>query len=208
MPIPIKDKDIRRFVSQDRPCGPRGRYGDLGNITHSIHQPTEALTSAFIPSFKHLASLPISPLPDSSVAVLPQNDTHSHTHLCTTTVILSDCKERRISPCFLFHHPQCCTLSSSHSPIPYTHSVLGVWPMSIRFSLSCLALSGLRAFCFRAPGLCPIGLALGWYVKPLRGTMAAHFQNIKALDFTSNFPRCQVCSSVSFSLRGVACDLS
>ncbi len=69
--------------------------------------------------------------------------------------------------------------------------MLDVWTKRIRFSPSCLALSGLRAFCYPAPGLRPIGLALGWYVTPLRGTMAAHFQNIKALGFASN------CSPVS-----------
>ncbi len=116
----MKDEGIRRFVSLHRRRGPRGRHADLGNITHSIHQPTEAPTSAFIPSFKHFTSLPISPFPDSSVAPLPQNDTHSHTHLCTTTVILSDCRERRISPCFLLHH-----LNAERSLLPNPHSISG-----------------------------------------------------------------------------------
>ncbi len=62
---------------------------------------------------------------------------------------------------------------------------MDVWTRPIRFSPSCLALSGLRVFCYPAPGLRPLGLALGWYVKPLRGTMAAHLQNIKALGFAS-----------------------
>ncbi len=39
----------------------------------------------------------LSPPRDSSVALLPQNDTQYHIRLRPTTVILSDCKERRIS---------------------------------------------------------------------------------------------------------------